>query len=392
MRLTSLTARHLRIPLKRSVKHASHARRENDTLVVRAELDDGTVGWGEGLPRTYVTGETIDSCFALLTSCDLSQLGGAASGLPEVVERCRTLRLPVSPSGMRDCFGNSLRCAVELAVLDAATRQAGLPLWRVADFVDEAASVRQESRQIRYGTVITSIKPWKEAAAALAYRLYGFRQCKVKVGVAGQDEPSSLRRIRLWAGSTIDLRVDANEGWSPDEVERRVAALSPFGITAVEQPVAHEDAGALSSVRPRLGVPVMLDESLCSIGDADRAIHEGLCDLFNIRLSKCGGLINSLLLAAKAKAAGLGYQLGCMVGETGILSAAGRHFACSVAGIRYLEGSFDRHLVVEPLTKEDLTFRRGGLAPALDGSGLGITIDETAVERVTVRREKITLT
>ncbi|MGC1275420.1 MAG: enolase C-terminal domain-like protein [Planctomycetaceae bacterium] len=392
MRLTSLTARHVRIPLKRSVKHASQARCENDTLVVRAELDDGTVGWGEGLPRTYVTGETIDSCFATLASCDLSQFGGTLAGLPEVVERCRSLRLPDPPSGMRDCFGNTLRCAVELAVLDAATRQAGLPLSGVADFLDEAASIRQGTRQIRYGTAITSVKPWKEAAAALAFRLYGFRQCKVKVGVAGQDEPASLRRIRLWAGLAMDLRVDANEGWSPDEVERRVAALSSFGITAVEQPVAHEHVGELASLRPRLIEEIVLDESLCSQTDADRAIGEGLCDLFNIRLSKCGGLVNSLLLAAKAKAAGLGYQLGCMVGETGILSAAGRHFACSVAGIRYLEGSFDRHLVAETLTREDLTFGRGGLASALDGSGLGITIDETAVERVTIRREKITLT
>jgi muconate cycloisomerase len=186
----------------------------------------------------------------------------------------------------------------------------------------------------------------------------------------------------------MDLRIDANEGWTCDEVERRVEALIPFGFTAVEQPVPHADVGCLSKIRPRLGVPVMLDESLCSLGDADRAIGEGLCDLFNIRLSKCGGLLNSLALAAKAKAAGLGYQLGCMVGETGLLSAAGRHVACAVGGYRYLEGSFDRHLVAEPLTKENLTFARGGLAPAFAGPGLGVTIDEDAVRRVTVRTEE----
>ncbi|HET6324922.1 MAG TPA: enolase C-terminal domain-like protein, partial [Planctomycetaceae bacterium] len=151
--------------------------------------------------------------------------------------------------------------------------------------------------------------------------------------------------------------------------------------------VPHGEVEGLAAIRPRLGVPVMLDESLCSQSDATRAIEHGTCDLFNIRLSKCGGFIPSLRIAAIAKQAGLGYQLGCQVGETGILSAAGRHFATSVGGIRFLEGSFDRLLVAERLTTEDLTFGWGGWAPALSGPGLGITIDRAGLERVTVARE-----
>jgi muconate cycloisomerase len=91
-------------------------------------------------------------------------------------------------------------------------------------------------------------------------------------------------------------------------------------------------------------------------------------------------------LAAVAKQAGLGYQLGCHPGESGILSAAGRHFATSVCDIQYLEGSYDRHIVVEPLTREDLTFGYGGCAPALRGPGLGVTIDRAALARRTVRQ------
>jgi muconate cycloisomerase len=135
----------------------------------------------------------------------------------------------------------------------------------------------------------------------------------------------------------------------------------------------------------------MLDESLCSIGDAERAVAGGTCDLFNIRLSKCGGLIDSLRIAALAQRAGLGFQLGCQVGETGILSALGRQFATTVTGARYLEGSFDRFLVRERLTHEDLTFGIGGWAPRLAGPGLGVTIDEQAVERVVQRRESWTI-
>ena len=84
----------------------------------------------------------------------------------------------------------------------------------------------------------------------------------------------------------------------------------------------------------------MLDESLCGMVDAERAATGKLCDLFNLRLSKCGGFIATLRLAQFARKQGLGYQLGCQVGETAILSAAGRHFASGVRDIRYLEGSY----------------------------------------------------
>jgi muconate cycloisomerase len=123
--------------------------------------------------------------------------------------------------------------------------------------------------------------------------------------------------------------------------------------------------------------------------DAERAIQNGWCDLFNIRLSKCGGFIPSVRLAQLAKRHGLGYQLGCQVGETAILSAAGRHFATSVAGIRYLEGSYDRHLVWESLSTEDLTFRWGGKAPALIRTGLGFTLDPLRLDWLTKRKETL---
>ena len=109
----------------------------------------------------------------------------------------------------------------------------------------------------------------------------------------------------------------------------------------------------------------------------------------NLRLSTCGGFVRTHELAALAQREGLGYQLGCQVGETGILSAAGRHFAASVGNIRYLEGSYDRYLVKERLTTEDLTFGRGGFAPALQGPGLGVTIDEAALRRATVATHRI---
>src|SRR5262249_11029799 len=150
--------------------------------------------------------------------------------------------------------------------------------------------------------------------------------------------------------------------WSPEEAADKIRQLEPYGITSVEQPVSHENLNSLTGIRKQVNTPIMLDESLCSRVDAEKAVSLQACDLFNLRLSKCGGFIPALRLAQFAKQHELGYQLGCQVGETAILSAAGRHFATSVQGLRYLEGSYDRHLVPEALGAEDMTFRRGGRA------------------------------
>jgi L-alanine-DL-glutamate epimerase-like enolase superfamily enzyme len=220
-------------------------------------------------------------------------------------------------------------------------------------------------------------------------RLYGFRDIKVKVGIPGYNDRARLRGIRRLAGKKMDIHVDANEAWTPGEAVERIRELQRYRISSVEQPVPHERLVDLTDVRKHVQTPVMLDESLCSMVDARRAVELQACDLFNLRLSKCGGFIPSLRLAQFARQHGLGYQLGCQVGETAILSAAGRHFAGSVADLKYAEGSYDRHLVRESLSTEDLTFGRGGKAPLLVGSGLSMTVDTEALPRVIARKESL---
>ncbi len=393
MRQIRLTAYHVRIPLKHKVRHASHSREETDSLVVRCELDNGAVGWGEGLPRPYVTGETIDNVWGLLAESDLAQqLAEPFENLSQAIALLDRFKLKVAdcdcPFVERGCFGNSARCAIELALLDATARSDGVPLSRVTELVPETIAIRESKSQTRYGAAITTMSRWKTAIRAWKIRLYGFQQTKVKVGVDGVDDVELLQQVRkILPANRIDIRLDANEAWSCENLEAKLAPLRSFEITSLEQPVPHSTVAGLAKLRGKIGVPLMLDESLCNLTDAHRAIESGTCDLFNIRLSKCGGLIPSLRLAAVAHQAGLGYQLGCQVGETGILSAAGRHFACSVANIRYLEGSYDRHLVRERLTVQDITFGRGGLAPALTGAGLGVDVDDAALQRVTVRQQ-----
>jgi muconate cycloisomerase len=386
MRVVELTAYHVRIPLVRPIGHASHSRDSTDNLVVRCVLDDGTEGFGEGVPREYVTGETIDSAVALPRRSDLAAQLEPCRDFAAAVALAERLRLAPIPGDDRDCQGNAARCALELALLDASGKRFGEPLWAATRLA--APDLFEPRPWVRYSGAITSASGGlKLRFAAWVMRVYGFRQVKVKVGIAGHDDVARLRCLRRRLGRRIDVRVDANEAWSPAEAVERIRALEPFGITAVEQPMPHADLAGLAEVRKQVRAPIMLDESLCSRVDAERAIAGQACDLFNLRLSKCGGFIPTVRLARLARRHGLGYQLGCQVGETALLSAAGRHFACSVAGLRYLEGSYDRHLVREALGQRDLTFGWGGRAPALSDPGLGVGLDLAALERVTRRRE-----
>ena len=159
----------------------------------------------------------------------------------------------------------------------------------------------------------------------------------------------------------MDLRIDANEAWTPANVVDRIRELEPFGISAVEQPVPHADVACLAEVRRSRSGRRSCSMNRCAAGSMPSGpIEAALCDLFNLRLSKCGGFIPSLRLAQFARQHGLGYQLGCQIGETAVLSAAGRHFAGSVADLRYVEGSYDRHLVARPWART--TSRSAGAA------------------------------
>jgi muconate cycloisomerase len=384
LRVVELSVSQIRIPLRRAIRHATQTRSATDNILVRCVLEDGTTGYGEGVPRDYVTGETVDSALDLLRRSDLPAQLESCQNFSQAVAMAERLRLAPVTGDDRDCQGNAARCAVELALLDAWGRHFAEPLSLVTRMLSpELYAPRPE---VHYSGALTGARGWKAPVYAAILRFYGFAQVKVKVGLAGIDDVRRLRAIRWGLGRRIDLRLDANEAWSAAEVVQRIGALKTFQISSVEQPVPHAEVQALREVRRQVQVPLMLDESLCSHIDAERAVSEQTCDLFNLRLSKCGGFIPSLRLAQFARRHGLGFELGCQVGETAVLSAAGRHFGQSVAGLRYAEGSYDRHLVREALATADLTFGRGGKASALAGPGLGIEIDSQALERVTVRR------
>ena len=147
----------VRVPLKKEIKHASHSRTESENLVVRVELANGQAGYGEGVPRSYVTGETIESTFATLARHDWARKVGHPRDFAEVVRCLELLTVPEIEADSRGMAGNAARCALEVALLDAYGRVFGEPVGRAVELASVPGLRRFAApRKVRYGAAITA--------------------------------------------------------------------------------------------------------------------------------------------------------------------------------------------------------------------------------------------
>jgi L-Ala-D/L-Glu epimerase len=382
MRLQSICIYQLRIPLRASFHHALHNRDESDAVVVKVTDEQGRVGYGEGLPRPYVTGEDVDSMTARLQNALApAVLAGDLTPGREVFEFLRANFndwTAVKNNDKGVTAWNAAFCAIELALID----------WSLAATCRSLSDVLIPARkEVLYSGVVSADDPATASATAKRFVGHGIVQLKIKVGTP--EDVARVAAVRTAVGASVELRADANAAWAAEEAIERLDALRPFGLSCIEQPVAADDIDGMRRVRERAGIKVMADESLVTRAQARRLIEDQACDLFNIRVSKCGGISGSLDIAELARRAGVGIQVGAQVGETAILTAAGRHLAAHLPEIAYVEGSFGTLLLSEDISVEDLAFGYQGVAPILSQPGLGITIREEALERFTVRKIEV---
>jgi muconate cycloisomerase len=368
------------IPM-RSFEHAAALRDVAQAVIVRTEFDDGTEGWGESLPRQYVTGETLDGVVD-----DIEQLLFPACRNLDFARPDCLSALPVSAPGGR-CI-NAALCAVTLAVESRKRGHSTFPC-RVAANVEtntEKLNVPFSGRRIhaRVSGVLGSADPARTARRLRLMRLYGLRDFKLKLGLGAEIDAQNLRLVhgRLRRGiatGELTLRVDVNGGWDAATTPDRVADLVPYGVCVVEQPVFCP-AGQLAELAQRCALPLMADESLLTPDDAE-ILSRTRQVWWNIRISKNGGLVPALALAAKAAANAIPFTVGCMVGESSILSAAQRRLLQACPPPRFVEGNYGRFLLSGDLTTRSLRFGYGGRLGVLGGPGLGVQVDRRKLQQ-----------
>lgn len=357
------------------IKHYLAERTHSENLVVKVVTDSGVVGFGEGIARQYVTGETTATSLTFLRDHLIPKINGFHWNDPEdLLEKLR--ELISEPNRAR---APAACCALELAILDAAGKTWG---QSVAQFLGG------EEFQLVYSAVIPMMN--QPSFHRLLHVIREMHMSFVKIKVGNDQDLAVLSLVREILGHEVDLRVDANGAWSAEEAEQRIDAMMAYGITAVEQPVSKEDLIGLKRVADQVGIPVIADESLCFERDAKDLASLQACKVFNLRLSKCGGILAAARMHQIGQEQGIAAQLGCQVGETGILSAAGRQFALS-RKLLYLEGSYSNYILKEDIVNEPVEFGPGGVARPLAGYGLGISINEEVVQRLAVIHEEISL-
>ena len=365
----------LKIELCMPIKHYLAERTHSENLLVKVVTDSGVVGYGEGIARQYVTGETTATSLAFLRDHLIPQSNGLHWDDSEdlLVTLGELISEPNRAQAPAAC------CALELAILDAAGKTWGQSVAKL---------LGGEKQPLVYSAVIPMMS--QPSFHRLLHLIRDLHMTFVKIKVGNERDLAVLSLAREILGHEVDLRVDANGAWSAEEAQQRLDAMMAYGVSAVEQPVPKDDLPGLKLVSDRMGIPVIADESLCLEHEAEDLASLRACQVFNLRLSKCGGILAADRMFAIGQENGIAAQLGCQVGETGILSAAGRQFAMS-RKLHYLEGSYSNYLLKEDIVNEPVEFGPGGVAQPLSGPGLGIKVNEEALQRLTVVHEDISL-
>lgn len=372
MRIEKIEAFCLEIPFKKVFKHASFERSKTCNLITKVSLEDGSVGFGEGIPREYVTGETFLSSSNALTKYFIPQLDLNFKSFEDCVDFLKKQEELIE----NNVIYNSSKCSLELAMLDSF----GKHFKRSVSELGRVIGVERDENEKKYSYLVPLNKRFNNLFKSLYVQgllLYGFRDFKFKIDA--RKDFSGIDDIAENLRNKVSLRIDANGSLYESDLDEVVEQADKRRVYCLEQPLPKGMENCLKKYKSNY--PIMLDESLCSIEDAKKAIREGYGDLFNLRLSKNGGLINTLKIQKFARENGIKCQLGCMVGESGILSAAGRHFATISSDLLFFEGSYGTHLLDEDITVQDMTFGFGAMVKPLDGFGLGVEVDDKKLKK-----------
>ena len=339
-----------------------------EMLLVRLVTDEGPVGLGEAVALSLRGGESL---------ADIGRAFG------KVARRLRRAGLAdfSGPQPMRavvDVFIHTAagrrvpapaKAALEMALLDLAGKASERPVWSLLG----ATAVEP----VRCNATLTSGAPADVAADAEGWAARGFTTFKLKLG-AGEDV-AQVRAVRDAVGPQARIRVDANAAWSVEEALGVLRMIEPLDVELVEQPVA--GLRELAQVAAGTSLAIAADESVTSAKEAGRAARAGACALATVKLAKVGGVGEANGIAAELPI----YLSSALDGPLGIAAAAhaaqALRFEGAAAGLAH-------GLATQLLFSDTVATREsvldGDLLTPPEGPGLGVELDEKALERLRI--------
>jgi len=370
----------INLPFHFAFKHSLASRSYSENIIVKVTIEhhgQTFAGYGEGVPRDYVTGEEIASSVSTLQNEFFQIFRGQqfadANDLFTLLETSfKKLQLHERPLG-------AAWCALELALVDAVAQALGQTVTALLGGFE----LHQTAVGIRYGGVVPFSSKQMLPAILCFYKVFGFKTVKLKVGKNLKTDLEMLALARHILGRDAILRIDANCAWTVDDAVSNLKAMRTFDIASVEQPLAAEDLSGLAYLTKNVPEQIVADESLCTISQALNLAENKIVSGFNVRISKVGGLLASREIVKIADSHGIAVHLGAQVGESAILSAAARAFAGSQHPFDNYEGSNNFFLLKKDISQENLNVGPGGYGKFLKGTGLGVHVLPEKIEQLT---------
>lgn len=309
MKITGFKITKVKSELYKPFKIAINTQFYSESILIKIVTDEGITGYGDCVPKQYITGESLETCPIVMEKLAQSLIG------VNPIELCRVHDI------MDKLFvGNtSAKAAIDIALHDIASKKLGVPLYK---YLGGYGNKQLTDITIGIGTMDEMLEDARKIMKM------GFEIIKIKIGQDANRDLGLVKQIRNAVGEDIKIHLDANQGYTVTEAIKFINSVEKFDIDAVEQPVKYWDFEGLKKVKSKINVPLLADESIHSPQDAMKLIQMGAVDGLNIKLMKCGGLYKAKQINDIAQAAGMECMVGSMI-ETNLSLSAMAAFAAS---------------------------------------------------------------
>lgn len=286
-------------------------------IFIRIHTNEGITGVGECSAFPMLVGETQNTCYEVAK--DFARM--LRGWNPLEIEQCLKL--------LDDYISNntSIKSAFDMAFYDISSKAANLPLYQF---------LGGQRKTIQTDLTIGIAEPQKMANTAVKYVKDGVKIIKVKLGKNAKEDVLRMRLIREAVGPDIQLRIDANQGWTFDDALYALTEIAAYDIQYCEQPMRRYNDPLLPKLKSLSPIKIMADESVFDHRDAIRLIEANACDYVNIKLAKSGGIREAIRIADACKERNVPCMLGGMV-ESRMALTAKVHLAMSHDGIKFYD-------------------------------------------------------
>lgn len=331
-------------------------------IFIRVHTDAGFYGVGECSAFPMIVGETQATCFEMAKDFALLWKNKDAS---DIEARMQELHLFTA-------FNGTIKSAFDMALHDLAGKKAGKPVYEL---------LGGGNKPLETDLTVGINTPDVMAAQAAEFVQRGFRIIKVKLGKQPEDDVERIRQIRAAVGSSIGLRIDANQGWSYEDALYALTELGKYDIQFCEQPMRSWNDHLLPALRKASPVKIMADESVFTHHDALRLIREEACDYVNIKFAKSGGILEAIKINKVCSAAGIPCMMGGML-ESRVALTAFAHFARSQSNVIFYD--MDTCLLGHQLdpVKGGVQYN-GYLVEMPDAPGFGVDAEDDFLKKLT---------